>query len=98
MLRAFGFGEQRTDMIWRLISNVWFSIIVNRASLGFFKSTRGIHQVDPLSPAFFIIGAEVLSHSLNKLLENRLFKCLSVPKGCPRITHLSYADDIFIFF
>ncbi|XP_071918720.1 uncharacterized protein [Coffea arabica] len=40
---------------------------------------------------------EVLSRSLNKLLESQNFKCFSVPRGCPKITHLSYADDVIIF-
>ncbi|XP_027181778.1 uncharacterized protein LOC113780162 [Coffea eugenioides] len=38
MLRAFGFSEQVIDMVWRLISNVWFSIIINGSTHGFFKS------------------------------------------------------------
>nr|XP_027083663.1 uncharacterized protein LOC113705962 [Coffea arabica] len=97
VLRRFGFREQWIDRIWRLVSNVWFSVLINGASVGFFKSTRGLCQGDPLSPGLFIIGAEVLSRSLNQLVEHREFKCFSVPRGCPRITHLSYADDVLVF-
>ena len=93
VLRRFGFREQWIDRIWRLVSNVWFSVLINGASVGFFKSTRGLRQGDPLSPGLFIIGAEVLSRSLNKLVEHREFKCFSVPRGCPKITHLSEADE-----
>ena len=74
VLRAFGFGERWIDMVWRLISNVWFSVVVNGLSYGFFKSTWGLRQGDPLSPAIFIIGAEVLSRSLNKLQSHRGFQ------------------------
>ena len=42
VLRKFGFGERLIDMVWRLVSNVWFSVIINGASHGFFKSSRGI--------------------------------------------------------
>ncbi|XP_071940698.1 uncharacterized protein [Coffea arabica] len=97
VLRAFGFGERWIDMVWRLISNVWFSVIVNESSYGFFKSTWGLRQGDPLSPALFIIGAEVLSRSLNKLQSHRGFQGFRVPRECPLVSHLGYADDVLVF-
>ena len=39
----------------------------------------------------------MLSHSFSSLLESRDFRCVSVPRGFPKSTHLSYADDILIF-
>ncbi|XP_027184038.1 uncharacterized protein LOC113782345 [Coffea eugenioides] len=97
VLRRFGFGERWIDMIWRLVSNVWFSVIINGSPKGFFKSTRGLRQGDPISPALFVVGAEVLSRSLNALLGLRAFVPFKVPRGCPPITHLAYADDVIIF-
>nr|XP_027109303.1 uncharacterized protein LOC113729178 [Coffea arabica] len=41
VLRHFGFNEIWIDMIWRLISNVWFSVLVNGAPQDFVKSSRG---------------------------------------------------------
>nr|XP_027121205.1 uncharacterized protein LOC113738177 [Coffea arabica] len=40
VLRKFGFGERWIDMVWRLVSNVWFSVLVNGAGVGFFKASR----------------------------------------------------------
>ncbi|XP_027172427.1 uncharacterized protein LOC113772083 [Coffea eugenioides] len=97
VLRRFGFGERWIDMIWRLISNVWFSVMVNGAPQGFFQSSRGLRQGDPISPALFVIGAEVLSRLLNSLLSSPLFSPFSVPHGCPKVTHLAYTDDVVIF-
>ncbi|XP_071939807.1 uncharacterized protein [Coffea arabica] len=97
VLRTFGFGERWVDMVWRLISNVWFSVVVNGSSYGFFKSTRGFRQEDPLSPALFIIGAEVLLRSLNNLQSHRGFQGFRVPRGCPQVSHLGYADNVLIF-
>ena len=39
VLRRFGFGERFIDMVWRLISNVWFSMLVNGVPYDFFKSS-----------------------------------------------------------
>ncbi|XP_071921800.1 uncharacterized protein [Coffea arabica] len=97
VLRRFGFGEIFIDLVWRLISNVWFSVILNGASHGFFKSTRGLRQGDPLSPALFIIGAEVLSRGLNNLAMQSGFVGFKVPYACPTITHLAFADNVLIF-
>ena len=58
VLRQFGFGERCIDMVWRLLSNVWFSVIVNVVSHGFFKSYRDF-------------GREILYHRRFLLLELR---------------------------
>nr|XP_027093689.1 uncharacterized protein LOC113714088 [Coffea arabica] len=97
VLRSFGFGKRWIDMVWHVISNVWFFIIVNGSLCGFFKSARGLRQGDPLSAALFIIEAEVLSLSLNQLAHRREFQGFRVPRGCLTITHLGYADDVLIF-
>ncbi|XP_027152118.1 uncharacterized protein LOC113752185 [Coffea eugenioides] len=97
IMRRFGFGERFLDMVWRLISNAWFSVIINGASYGFFKSSRGLRQGDPISPALFVIGAEVLSRALNNLVLHRGYRGFKVPRGCPQVTHLAFADDVLIF-
>ncbi|XP_075107100.1 secreted RxLR effector protein 78-like [Nicotiana tabacum] len=66
-LRRMRFCEKIIDMIWRTMSNNWYSVIVKSTRHYFFKSTRGIKQGDPLAPAIFIIGAELLSRMLNSL-------------------------------
>ncbi|XP_071917081.1 uncharacterized protein [Coffea arabica] len=97
VLRRFGFGEIFIDLVWRLLSNVWFSIIINSSSYSFFKSSRGFRQGDPLLAALFIIGAEVLSRGLHNLIMQSGFVGFKVPYGCPSITHLVFADDVLIF-
>uniref|UniRef100_M1BM57 Reverse transcriptase n=1 Tax=Solanum tuberosum TaxID=4113 RepID=M1BM57_SOLTU len=84
-------------MVWRLISNNWYSILVNGKSYGFFKSSRGLKQGDPLSPTLFIIAAEVLARGLNNLNDDVDFKGYGMPKWSPPINHLSYADDTILF-
>ncbi|XP_070011148.1 uncharacterized protein [Nicotiana sylvestris] len=96
-LRAMGFGEGWIDIIWRLVSNIWYSININGTRSGFFNSSRGLRQGDPLSPSLFVICAELLSRLMNKLPENADIRLYAVDKHSPMITHLSYADDTILF-
>ncbi|XP_059290999.1 uncharacterized protein LOC132044521 [Lycium ferocissimum] len=97
VLRKMGFAEEYVDIVWRLIANNWYSILINGQSFGFFHSTRGVRQGDPLSPALFILTAEVLSMALNSLFEKDSFRGYGMPKWSTKLNHLSYADDTIIF-
>src|SRR5436190_11444030 len=97
ILRKFGFNERLIDMIWRLISNCWYSVLVNGKSSGFFNSNKGLRQGDPLSPILFIIASEVISRGLKKLHETHINLRYSSTSDCPIISHLAYADDFIIF-
>lgn len=97
VMRRFGFTERIIDMIWRLISNNWYTISMNGKNYEFFHSTRGLKQGDPVSPTLFIIAAEVLARSLNLLNEDPNFIGYGLPKWSEKINHLSYADDTILF-
>ncbi|XP_059302342.1 uncharacterized mitochondrial protein AtMg01250-like [Lycium ferocissimum] len=83
-------------MVWRLIANNWYSILINGQSFGFFHSTRGVKQGDSFSPALFILVAEVLSMALNSLFEKDSFRGYGMPKWSANLNHLSYTDDTII--
>lgn len=97
VLRQFGFSKVVIDMVWRLMVNNWYSVVINRKSYGFFKSTRGLKQGDPLSPTLFVIAAEVLSRGLNSLYYDEEYIGYGLPKWSPKINHLAYADDTILF-
>lgn len=97
VLRKFGFSNIIIDMVWRLISNNWYSVLINVQSHDFFNSSRGVKQGDPLSPTLFIITPEVLSRGLNRLHEDEDFRGYELPKWSPKINHLSYVDDTILF-
>ena len=84
-------------MIERCIGSCWFSILINGAPAGFFHSTRGLRQGDPISPALFVIAAEYLSKLLDRLIIGRKEMLFKSSRFCKEISHLAYADDILIF-
>ncbi|XP_075097852.1 uncharacterized protein LOC142175172 [Nicotiana tabacum] len=97
VLRKMGFPERLIGIVFGLVSNNWYSILINGQAHGFFKSSRGIKQGDPVSPTLFILAAEALSRGLNALHTNLYFCGFGMPKWSPKINHLVYADDMIIF-
>lgn len=79
------FSERLIDIGFRLIEKNWYSILLNGQPKSFFKSSRGVKQGDPLSPALFILASEVLFRALNKLIENKNFKRFGLPRESPKI-------------
>lgn len=74
-----------------------FSILINGSPWGFFKSTRGLKQGDPLSPILFILVVEALSRGLQHLQAEGLLETYALPRGAVPVSHLCFADDLVIF-
>ncbi|KAL0346395.1 UNVERIFIED_CONTAM: hypothetical protein Scaly_1655500 [Sesamum calycinum] len=96
ILEKMGFPARFIALIKHAIEHCWFTILVNGESSDFFKSSQGLRQGDPISPALFILASEALSRGLNHLLAQN--PDMLYQTGCKtRVTHLAYADDIIIF-
>ena len=74
LLDRMGFGSKWISWMRACISTVRFSVIVNGSLTGFFDSSRGLRQGDPLSPLLFLLIMEVLSCMLRRLVERGFIK------------------------
>lgn len=74
-----------------------YSIVVNGELNGHFQGRRGLTQGDPISSLLFVTAMDVLSKMLDRGAMDGVF---AIHPECeaPLITHLSFADDVLIFF
>lgn len=97
VLKKFGFSEIVIDITWRLLSNSWYSILINRKAHIFFESTKGVKQGDPISPTVFIIGPDVLSKGLSNLFKDSRYIGYGLSKWSPNVNYPAYVDDTILF-
>jgi hypothetical protein len=97
MLRRCGFSQRWRRRIYTCISTAKFSVLVNGTSCGFFPSSRGLRQGDPLSPLLFIIVMDALSRMLTRARDGGFISGFAVGRTTPITTsHLLFADDTLI--
>ncbi|XP_077237378.1 uncharacterized protein LOC143879071 [Tasmannia lanceolata] len=91
-----GFKNSWCRWVTECISTPVFSVLINGSPKGFFPSSNGLRQGDPLSPLLFCIHMEMLTCILNEAI---LSKTISTPfsKRDIHISHLLFADDVVIF-
>lgn len=79
------------------ITTVSYSYLVNESTYGEVIPYRGIRQRDPLSPYVFILCSEVLSGLCKSAERKGLIQGVKAARGCPRVSHLLFADDTMFF-
>ena len=98
-----GFRHKWLTWIYWCISTAYFSILVNGTPVGFFQSSRGLRQGDPLPSYLFVLGMNILSHLINKAVGgNFLIGCKLGIRGEEDkdlvLSHLLYVDDTLLFY
>ncbi|XP_050386206.1 uncharacterized protein LOC126802601 [Argentina anserina] len=91
------FPHSLVKLIMHCISSVSFQISLNGELSESFQGQRGIRQGDPLSPYIFVLCMEKLSHLINTLVDDGLWKPVRASQSGPKISHLFFADDLIFF-
>ncbi|RVX23479.1 putative ribonuclease H protein [Vitis vinifera] len=81
VLQKMGFGSQWLGWMWSCLSSTKFSILVNGVPAGFFPSTMGLRQGDPLSPYLFVMGMEVLDVLIRRAVEGDFYQVINLAKS-----------------
>ena len=78
-----------------------FFVLVNGSPFGFFQSSRGLRQGDPLSPYLFVIVMEVFSCLLRRAISGGYLSGWRVRDRNGEgilISHLLFANDTLVFY
>ena len=100
LLERMGFGDRWRRWLRTCVSTVCFSVLVNGSPAGFFGSSRGLKQGNPLSPLLFLLIMKVLSRILKKTEEGGFIQCFHVGpinSTSIRVSHLLFANDTILF-
>ncbi|KAK9988622.1 hypothetical protein SO802_028861 [Lithocarpus litseifolius] len=97
VLRAFGFPSIWIQWVMQCVTTASFSILINGSPFSFFKPNRGVRQGDPLSPFLFVLATEVLARLIEREVSNNKIIGYKLAPGLMPISHLQFADDLFLF-
>ena len=82
------------------ISSPSFSILINGSPIGFFQSSKGLRQRDPISPYLFVIAMKALSRLILRAQVGGFISGFKVRSrgGGGEESHISFLLMILLFF
>ena len=93
VMRRLGFHEIWVEWVMKCITTVTYSVLINGEAHDHISLTRGLQQGDPLSSYLFLLCMEAFSALIFDASNRDLLNGVSICRGCPRVTHLFFADD-----
>lgn len=97
IMRAVYMSERFIGWIIQWILTPQFSMSVNGNILGYFKSSGGLRQSDPISPYLFVLGMEVFNKLVSFCFAAGFINFHPKTEELD-ISHLMFADDVMVFF
>ncbi|XP_061376344.1 uncharacterized protein LOC133318374 [Gastrolobium bilobum] len=89
--------DKLSKLIMAAVTSPETNIIWNGKLTEEFQPSRGVRQGDPISPYLFVLAMEKLSHIIDTVVNENLWKPIRAGKGGPKISHLLFADDLMLF-
>ncbi|CAL1353289.1 unnamed protein product [Linum trigynum] len=97
VLEKMGFNSTWQGWIHECLRSSSFSVLMNGTPSGYFTPSRGLRQGDPLSPLLFVLCTEGFAALLRKAIVEKRLEGVKVAPRAPRISHLFFADDSYLF-
>ena len=100
VMSKMGFGHRWINWMKWCCSTASFSILINGSPSGFFRSSKGLRQGDPLSPYLLLFAMEALIWLLSCARNGGFissFKMGGRGREGLIVSHLLFADDTLIF-
>ena len=97
VLQAINLPEVFIGWLKQCFTTPTFSEAFNGELIGFFPGRKGLRQGDPISSLLFVLAMDILSKKLDR---GAISSTYGLHPECeaPVVTHLSFADDVLIFF
>lgn len=97
VLSKMGFNDRVVNLFMQCVTSARYKINHSGREFGNIIPGRGLRQGDPLSSYLFLICTEGFSALLKKYESQGLLGGVRVARGAPRIFHMLFADDSYIF-
>ncbi|CAL1378948.1 unnamed protein product [Linum trigynum] len=97
ILEKLGFSSVWVGWIQECLRSASFLVMMNGTPSVYFTASRGLRQGDPLSPLLFVLCTEGFATLLRKAISEKKLAGTKVAPRAPRISHLFFADDSYLF-